>query len=409
MEPSLGQNRGVQQVLGFETITMQPTGVVPQELSDIIIDHLHNDKPSLKNCSLVCKAWTDESQHHLFSRLVVGPRLVGTTVTDLVPFLSSTPAVAVHVKDLVVSNCNFVTLAHLREMVISLPNMSTFTLHKTRIVPVPEVAWDLPCVKTAMKTVSITHCTTTTAMMLHIIGFFSTIHDLVLDGFMRSATFVPSVPAPSRNPPALVIHQITATQCNPSMLKRLARMSRSVKSFTVLACIERWDEADVIGNVFYRVRSTLKHINMLPMLFIHPPGEVSHRCLWKRLRLSDCTALEVLDFGVPARSVVGDLRVYMLMYSCSFLHLPPSVRVVTFVLSQLPDTSCSVAQETAEVREQWETLDETLADATRAHMRFFVLVEGVVPVPNRREVEELCAFLKVRLPRISALGRLAVV
>jgi hypothetical protein len=36
-----------------------------------IVDLLHNDKPSLKACSLVCKAWTYLARLHLFSRLTL--------------------------------------------------------------------------------------------------------------------------------------------------------------------------------------------------------------------------------------------------------------------------------------------------------------------------------------------------
>ncbi|KAJ6616521.1 hypothetical protein B0H10DRAFT_1398195 [Mycena sp. CBHHK59/15] len=38
----------------------------PSELHDQIIDHLHNDKHSLANCSLVCKAWLTSARYHLF-------------------------------------------------------------------------------------------------------------------------------------------------------------------------------------------------------------------------------------------------------------------------------------------------------------------------------------------------------
>lgn len=39
---------------------------LPQELTDDIIDHLHSDRSSLLNCSLVCKTWTPAARYHLF-------------------------------------------------------------------------------------------------------------------------------------------------------------------------------------------------------------------------------------------------------------------------------------------------------------------------------------------------------
>jgi hypothetical protein len=44
---------------------------LPQEMTEAIIDHLHDDKPSLKACSLVCTAWTHPTRLHLFSRLTL--------------------------------------------------------------------------------------------------------------------------------------------------------------------------------------------------------------------------------------------------------------------------------------------------------------------------------------------------
>jgi hypothetical protein len=44
---------------------------VPPEITDIVIDHLHDDKDALLMCSLVCKDWVPASRFHLFSPLVV--------------------------------------------------------------------------------------------------------------------------------------------------------------------------------------------------------------------------------------------------------------------------------------------------------------------------------------------------
>ena len=41
--------------------------IPPQELSDMIIDCLHNDEASLRSAGLVCKSWFPESRFHLFS------------------------------------------------------------------------------------------------------------------------------------------------------------------------------------------------------------------------------------------------------------------------------------------------------------------------------------------------------
>ena len=44
---------------------------VPQELIDTIIDHLHDDPPSLLACGLATKKWLPSSRYHLFSRVAL--------------------------------------------------------------------------------------------------------------------------------------------------------------------------------------------------------------------------------------------------------------------------------------------------------------------------------------------------
>jgi hypothetical protein len=42
---------------------------MPQELSDMIIDFLHNDVAALCTAGLVCKSWLQASRFHLFSKI----------------------------------------------------------------------------------------------------------------------------------------------------------------------------------------------------------------------------------------------------------------------------------------------------------------------------------------------------
>ena len=42
---------------------------IPQELSDMILDFLHNDVAALCNAGLVCKSWLPSSRFHLFSEI----------------------------------------------------------------------------------------------------------------------------------------------------------------------------------------------------------------------------------------------------------------------------------------------------------------------------------------------------
>ncbi|KAK0214982.1 hypothetical protein IW262DRAFT_1277880 [Armillaria fumosa] len=42
---------------------------LPIELCNLMIDHLHDSKPYLFACSLVCRAWIPECRFHLFHNL----------------------------------------------------------------------------------------------------------------------------------------------------------------------------------------------------------------------------------------------------------------------------------------------------------------------------------------------------
>lgn len=49
---------------------------LPQEICDLIIDHLNDDKPSLRCCALVSRGWVYRSQAHLFYLLILGDKLL---------------------------------------------------------------------------------------------------------------------------------------------------------------------------------------------------------------------------------------------------------------------------------------------------------------------------------------------
>src|SRR5262245_31431042 len=57
--------------------------LLAQELSDNIIDHLHDDKPTLRRCGLVCRSWLPSSRFHLFSTICLRYYNIGTALTIL--------------------------------------------------------------------------------------------------------------------------------------------------------------------------------------------------------------------------------------------------------------------------------------------------------------------------------------
>jgi len=49
---------------------------IPNEIEDRILDFLHDSKPTLKACALVCKAWLPTSRYHLTPVIKLNPHTV---------------------------------------------------------------------------------------------------------------------------------------------------------------------------------------------------------------------------------------------------------------------------------------------------------------------------------------------
>lgn len=45
--------------------------MLPSEITDAIIDYLHDDKASLAACGLICRTWLPSSRYHLFSNITL--------------------------------------------------------------------------------------------------------------------------------------------------------------------------------------------------------------------------------------------------------------------------------------------------------------------------------------------------
>ena len=68
---------------------------LPPELSDIIVDFLHDDEESLANCSLVCKDWLPVTRYHIFKNLLLDRWNVEEFV-DMITHPSATVAPYIH-------------------------------------------------------------------------------------------------------------------------------------------------------------------------------------------------------------------------------------------------------------------------------------------------------------------------
>ncbi|KAJ3557738.1 hypothetical protein NM688_g1305 [Phlebia brevispora] len=117
-----------------------PIQRLPQEISDMIIDFLHEDKQSLKTCSLVCRSWTDAAQYHILYtfRLIAEPKKGGYTV-QLRPLLEH--PVGSHIRELILtpgpsrySPLSEFTIDVLLIVLQSLPFLRSLSLSETGFV-----------------------------------------------------------------------------------------------------------------------------------------------------------------------------------------------------------------------------------------------------------------------------------
>jgi hypothetical protein len=84
-----------------------PNPLQVAELLDLIIDHLHDHRKTLADCSLVCKAWLSSSRYHLFFRIHVADTASLTRfLNDLDSPLST---IAPFVRALTLRKCDYLS------------------------------------------------------------------------------------------------------------------------------------------------------------------------------------------------------------------------------------------------------------------------------------------------------------
>ncbi|KAI0091542.1 hypothetical protein BDY19DRAFT_1030876 [Irpex rosettiformis] len=72
---------------------------IPPEVSDYIIDHVWDSKPTLASCSLVCRVWANRSRHHLFRVVDVAIKRC-SKLDKFIAFLRSSPHLASSIRHL---------------------------------------------------------------------------------------------------------------------------------------------------------------------------------------------------------------------------------------------------------------------------------------------------------------------
>ncbi|KAI0708739.1 hypothetical protein C8T65DRAFT_576262, partial [Cerioporus squamosus] len=73
---------------------------LPAEVTDSILDYLHDDRPTLRTCSLVSRSWLPSCRYHLFSEVVVRSADHPLTLSSFLEFLPTSPDIASYIRTL---------------------------------------------------------------------------------------------------------------------------------------------------------------------------------------------------------------------------------------------------------------------------------------------------------------------
>lgn len=320
----------------MSSLTIPPD--LPTELTDAIIDHLHDHKPSLQNCALVSSAWLSSSRYHLFYALRVRGELPGRGFTDFLAFLDEAPHIRDYIRELTFRVNGGITSRSpavrsvgpyiLASVLKSLPALQAISLDN--------VSWDRnlitgadgrtveawPPAPRALHTLTLSRVVTEELLaqrifrlndIFELLFAFSPLHSLRLLNMTLELNLrgpaLPMVPDAlqlreyqvhanyARIPPAPVLDSIHA-----KMAQHLRQVSFAVRND---------EEANVLGNLLRVIGTTLDELrldmsDMTVLRAFNAPGP------WHAFNLPSLAVLRALELQIwsSGAHVTGDLFTY---------------------------------------------------------------------------------------------------
>ncbi|EPT03910.1 hypothetical protein FOMPIDRAFT_1115026 [Fomitopsis schrenkii] len=132
---------------------------VPPEICDYVIDHLYNDRKSLKACSLTCRDWVPTSRYHLHCEVYLHNPGLFTAFRRLLQF---SPLLGSYIRALRIGNLEKVGRADLAQIRESLPAILEYLprleyLCGSLLSTAASVLNTVPC-KTPVTTLCLQYC-----------------------------------------------------------------------------------------------------------------------------------------------------------------------------------------------------------------------------------------------------------
>ncbi|RPD55216.1 hypothetical protein L226DRAFT_470677, partial [Lentinus tigrinus ALCF2SS1-7] len=73
---------------------------LPAEVTDTILDYLHDDRATLRTCCLVARTWLPSCRYHLFSEVVVRSAEHPLSLANFLEFLPTSQDIASYIRTL---------------------------------------------------------------------------------------------------------------------------------------------------------------------------------------------------------------------------------------------------------------------------------------------------------------------
>ncbi|KDQ59761.1 hypothetical protein JAAARDRAFT_205736 [Jaapia argillacea MUCL 33604] len=362
---------------------------IPGEITDIIIDHLHNDHPTLRSCSLTCRDWVASSRSHLF-RVITLER--AGDARRLQQLMTTSPGLAQYVRQLVISDPNvdsswMAEILHLRPCFEQLEGL---LLHRVNFL-VPSTRNYFLLDAFTLTTLTIQECTIPANYLIRL---------LCTNTRLRNANILSN----------------TIVQPVSNDAERRIGESCPLTSLRIRSFLGRY-----IKDAFSAIRTIdlpkIHHLSIPIMPIVIDIGDAS------QLLHSVGPSLRSLHLSISCPSIVVDSLVADIGTNPFFSHLPllqtlklsfpPEIRSNTLplllsrILSQVHSSSLKELIIAARYRShysQWNDLDRVLTSPSFDGLRKFVLNLYFPPPASIGEMNNVALAVRMGLSKVESRG-----
>jgi hypothetical protein len=271
---------------------------LPQEILDLIIDHLHDEPATLKACCLVSKSWVQCAQKHLFAYI----KLEFSTITGSIhqwreTFLDPTNSLARNTRTLSLRFPEFITTTDVDTLltfrnVIRL-NVETYSWldHQSPLVP-------LHGIFTAIKSLCLRSTTLSSSEVFELVCSLPLIEDLTLITHVYQP--LETWTRPSTSPRLRGTLELCVTGGIESITDRLLDLPNGLHSKRIVVSLFTLGDVRPAMDLVSRCSDTLKCLGVKNIVSgaFHPTLALSRKLIFAQMRHPQSTSPEQLSLGL---------------------------------------------------------------------------------------------------------------